>query len=178
MLNAGRAAQKSLNPADPVVRPRTKSNHNRREKLCPLLLVVHPSAMDAVHVSFQFQEECRLGACWNQRFPHATEREVLTAPWRLGSPGARGRLPSAVADRFLTLLSIRCQRRSGRAKATVLRLVRGHQVYSAQAVALASIELARPTTTPWNGSGNAMKPWEHLSQTVMAFTSSSTSRCS
>ncbi len=43
---------------------------------------------------------------------------------------------------------------------------------------LTPIELARPTATPWNGSGNAMKPWEHLSQTVMAFTSSSTSRCS
>src|SRR6266436_2137963 len=74
-------------------------------------------------------------------------------------PGARGRLPPAVTDRFLTLLSIRCQRRSGRAKATVLRFVQSYQVYSAQAVALASIELACAITTPWNGSGNAVKPW-------------------
>src|SRR6266403_5557105 len=86
--------------------PRAKSNHNPREKLCPPLLVVHLSAVDVVHVSFQVQEGCRLGACWNQRFPHATERQVLTAPWRLRSPGARGRLPPAVTDRFLTLLSI------------------------------------------------------------------------
>jgi len=74
-------------------------------------------------------------------------------------PGARGRLPPEVTDRFLTLLSIRRQRHSGRAKAAVLRFVQSYQVYSAQAVALAPIELARPTTTPWNGSGNAVKPW-------------------
>jgi hypothetical protein len=55
MLNAGPAAQKNLNPADPVARHRAKSNHDPHEKLCPLLLVVHPSAVEVVHVSFQFQ---------------------------------------------------------------------------------------------------------------------------
>jgi hypothetical protein len=55
MLNAGRVAQKNLNPADPVVGPRAKSDHEPHEKLCPLLIVVHLSAVNVVHVSFQFQ---------------------------------------------------------------------------------------------------------------------------
>jgi hypothetical protein len=45
-------------------------------------------------------------------------------------------------DEFSTLLSILCQRRSGRGKAGVLRFVQSRQVFSAQAVALAPIELA------------------------------------
>jgi hypothetical protein len=64
-----------------------------------------------------------------------------------------------VPDKLLTLLSILCQRRSGRAKAAVLRFVWSRQVYSAQAVALARIELARPTATLWNGNGNAGAIW-------------------
>jgi hypothetical protein len=77
-----------------------------------------------------------------------------------------------VPDKLLTLLSIRCQRRSGRAKAVVLRFVQSHQVQSAQAVALALIELARPTTTPWNGSGNAARDLERCRKRVMSRSSS------
>jgi hypothetical protein len=55
MLNAGWAAQENLNPADPVVGPRAKSDHELHEKLCPLLIVVHLSAVNVVHVSFQSQ---------------------------------------------------------------------------------------------------------------------------
>jgi hypothetical protein len=51
-------------------------------------------------------------------------------------------VPPAATDEFSTLLSIGCQRRASRAKAAVLRFVKNRQVYSAQAVALAPIELA------------------------------------
>jgi hypothetical protein len=61
MLNAGRVAQKNLDPADPVVGPLVKPDHESREKLCPLLLVGHLSAVGVVHVYFQFQRGAGLG---------------------------------------------------------------------------------------------------------------------
>jgi hypothetical protein len=141
MLNAGRVAQKNLNPADPVVGPRAKSDHEPHEKLCPLLIVVHLSAVNVVHVSFQFQ---RGGGS-----VHAATNgfRMLPSGKRLrhfGDFEVREQRSSAalVPDKLLTLLSILCQRRSGRAKAAVLRFVWSRQVFSAQAVTLAPIELA------------------------------------
>jgi hypothetical protein len=94
MLNAGQATQKSLNPADPVVRPGAKSHHNPREKLCPPLLVVHLSAVDVVHVSFQFRRGAGLAHAGTSdfRMPRSgkhlrrlrgfevREREVVSRP--------------------------------------------------------------------------------------------------
>jgi hypothetical protein len=127
--------KKSLNPADSVAKHRVKSNHDPREKLCPLLLVVHPSAVGVVHASFQFQRgagmahagtsDCRMPRCG----------KYLRLLGGLKSGGKKSS-PAGGGDRFSTLLSTGCQRHSRRAKAAALRFVQSHQVYSAQAVAL------------------------------------------
>jgi hypothetical protein len=110
-----------------------------------------------VQVCFQF----RRGAGLVQAEPaislcHAAESTYVTLA--ASKPGSE-RSPALVPDRLLTLLSIRRQRRSGRAKAVVLRSVLSHQVYSAQAVALAPIELARPAETLGMEAGMQRGTW-------------------
>jgi hypothetical protein len=167
--------KKSLNPADSVAKHRVKSNHDPREKLCPLLLVVHPNAVGLVHASFQFQRGAGLAHAGTSNFRMPRCGKYLRL---LGGFEVRGEKlsPACGGDRFSTLLSTGCQCHSRRAKAAVLRFVQSHQVYSAQAVALAPTELARPAETPGNGNGNAVKHLERWLQTVMSFRSSSTSR--
>ena len=129
-----------------------------------------------MQVSFQFQKVAGLARAGTGDFRMSRSGKYLghVSSFEVGEQRSSAAL---LPDKLLTVLSILCQRHSGRAKAVVLRSVLSHQVYSAQAVALAPVELARRTTTPWNGSRNALA-LECWLQTVMSSRSSSTSRLS
>jgi hypothetical protein len=64
-------------------------------------------------------------------------------------------------DEFLTFLPIRCQRRSGYARAVVPRFVEANQVYSGQAVCLAPVEPTRPVATPQIRAHSSSQSLEH-----------------
>lgn len=152
--------KKSLSPADPVARHRAKSNHEPREKLCPLLLVVHPNAVDVVHVSFQFQGGAGLAHAATSDFRMPRSGKHLR---HLGGFEVRERV--AVSRR-------RCRQVFD---AVVNRLSAPFRSSESCGAAFCS-EPPRAAETPLNGSGNAVKHLERWSQTVMSFRSSSTSR--